>query len=69
MTDQLPEQTEGTPQGQAVFCGVFEALRSLPTVQVRALRDEALTQAPEWQDVGRIAEHELHEREYRRGQA
>jgi len=38
-------------------------LRQLPTVTLRGIRDEAMTQAPEWRDVGKQAEQIIEERE------
>lgn len=38
-------------------------LRELPTVTLRQMRDEAMTQAPEWRDVGQRADRIMQERE------
>ena len=41
-----------------------DAIENLPTVTLEAIRDEAMTQCPEWQDVGAMANRELAERRY-----
>ena len=43
---------------------ITEAIENLPTVTLEAIREEAMMQCPEWQDVGKLANRELTERRY-----
>ena len=42
---------------------MYDPLNDLPTHTLRSLRDEAMTQAPEWRDVGKRAEQIMQQRE------